>query len=63
MGLSAASVRTPKPIGRHSIASDLVTNTRGRVRAGEAAGPPDEAPALGDEKAPAGRMQRRPDKP
>ena len=61
--LSATSARTPKPSGGHSTASGLVTNTRGRVRPGDAAGPPDEAAALGDEKAPAALIQHRPDKP
>jgi hypothetical protein len=61
--LSAASARTPKPSGGHSTANGLVTNTRGRVPPGDAAGPHDEAAALGDEKAPAGRIQHPPDKP
>jgi len=61
--LSAANARTPKPSGGHSTASDLVTNTRGRVRPGDAAGPPDEAAALADEKAPAGRIQHPLGKP
>ena len=55
--LSAANARTPKPSGGHSTASGLVTNTSGRVRPGDAAGPPDEAAALADEKAPVGRIQ------
>jgi hypothetical protein len=40
-----------------------VTNTRGRVPPGDAAGPPDEAAASGDEKAPAARIQHPLGKP
>jgi hypothetical protein len=61
--LSAANARTPKPSGGHSTASDLVTNTRGRVRPGDAAGPPDEAAASGDERARVGRRHQPRDKP
>jgi hypothetical protein len=61
--LSAANARTPKPSGGHSTASDLLTNARGRVRPGDAAEPPDEAVALADEKAPAGRIQHPLGKP
>jgi hypothetical protein len=57
------TARTPIPSGGHSTATSLVTNARGRVHAGDAAGPPDEAAALGDEKAPAGRMPHPLDKP
>src|SRR5215471_13693431 len=60
--LNASSARRPKPSGGHSTASGLVTSARGRVRSGDAAGPPDEAAASGAE-VPAGRIQHPPDKP